>query len=80
MEDVKQLLTPLLSLLDGTHDVPFPKDKGKGNKFINFLMLKNLSMFSFEFVKKYKKKSQCLVNSPVVDFLHRIFKRLPENG
>lgn len=38
MEDVKQLLTPLLSLLDGTHDVPFPKDKGKGNKFINFLM------------------------------------------
>lgn len=52
MEDVKQLLTPLLSLLDGTHDVPFPKDKGKGNKFINFLMLKNLSMFSFQFVKK----------------------------
>ncbi|KAJ8303557.1 hypothetical protein KUTeg_019953 [Tegillarca granosa] len=31
MEDVKQLLTPLLGLLDGSHDVPFPKDKGKGN-------------------------------------------------
>ncbi|XP_060075349.1 inositol 1,4,5-trisphosphate receptor type 1-like [Ylistrum balloti] len=30
IDDVKQLLTPLLSLLDGTHDVPFPKDKGKG--------------------------------------------------
>jgi hypothetical protein len=30
MDDVKQLLTPLLSLLDGAHDVPFPKDKGKG--------------------------------------------------
>ncbi|KAK3085572.1 hypothetical protein FSP39_005468 [Pinctada imbricata] len=30
MDDVKQLLTPLLSLLDGTHDVPYPKDKGKG--------------------------------------------------
>lgn len=31
MDDVKQLLTPLLSLLDGAHDVPFPKDKAKGN-------------------------------------------------
>lgn len=31
MDDVKQLLTPLLSLLDGGHDVPFPKDKAKGN-------------------------------------------------
>ncbi|XP_071176008.1 inositol 1,4,5-trisphosphate-gated calcium channel ITPR2-like isoform X12 [Mytilus edulis] len=30
MDDVKQLLTPLLSLLDGGHDVPFPKDKAKG--------------------------------------------------
>ena len=30
IDDVKQLLTPLLSLLDGTHDVPFHKDKGKG--------------------------------------------------
>lgn len=80
MEDVKQLLTPLLSLLDGTHDVPFPKDKGKGNKFINFLMLKKFVNVQFPICKKVKKKSQCLVNSPVVDFLHRIFKRLPENG
>ena len=30
IDDVKHLLTPLLSLLDGRHDVPFPKDKSKG--------------------------------------------------
>ncbi|XP_064599288.1 inositol 1,4,5-trisphosphate receptor type 1-like [Liolophura sinensis] len=30
MEDVRQLLGPLLNLLDGRNDVPFPKDKGKG--------------------------------------------------
>ncbi|CAL1526674.1 unnamed protein product [Lymnaea stagnalis] len=30
VEDVRKLLPPLLSLLDGRHDVPFPKDKGKG--------------------------------------------------
>ncbi|XP_052817063.1 inositol 1,4,5-trisphosphate receptor type 3-like isoform X2 [Mya arenaria] len=30
IDDVRTLLTPLLSLLDGRHDVPFPKDKGKG--------------------------------------------------
>lgn len=79
MEDVKQLLTPLLSLLDGTHDVPFPKDKGKGNKFSN-VPLKKIVDVQFPICKKVLKKSQCLVNSPVVDFLHRIFKRLPENG
>lgn len=28
----------LLSFLDGIYDVLFFKDKGKGNKFINFLM------------------------------------------
>lgn len=51
MEDVKQLLTPLLSLLDGTHDVPFPKDKGKGND-LNYQinLLKNLSMIDFQFL------------------------------
>lgn len=60
MEDVKQLLTPLLSLLDGTHDVPFPKDKGKGND-INYQinLLKNLSMINFQFVK-IKLHLQCL--------------------
>ena len=30
LDDVRKLLPPLLSLLDGRHDVPFPKDKGKG--------------------------------------------------
>ncbi|KAL4234550.1 hypothetical protein ACF0H5_006191 [Mactra antiquata] len=30
IDDVRHLLTPLLSLLDGQHDVPFPKDKSKG--------------------------------------------------
>ncbi|KAH3769464.1 hypothetical protein DPMN_170733 [Dreissena polymorpha] len=30
LDDVRRLLTPLLSQLDGRHDVPFPKDKGKG--------------------------------------------------
>ncbi|XP_050396213.1 inositol 1,4,5-trisphosphate receptor type 1 [Patella vulgata] len=30
LDDVRLLLPPLLSLLDGRHDVPFPKDKGKG--------------------------------------------------
>ena len=30
IDDVKHLLTPLLSLLDGRHDVPYPKDKSKG--------------------------------------------------
>ncbi|GFO23772.1 inositol 1,4,5-trisphosphate receptor type 3-like isoform x9 [Plakobranchus ocellatus] len=30
LEDVRMLLPPLLSLLDGRHDVPFPKDKLKG--------------------------------------------------
>ncbi|XP_055891550.1 inositol 1,4,5-trisphosphate receptor type 1-like isoform X4 [Biomphalaria glabrata] len=29
-EDVGQLLPPMLSLLDGRHDFPFPKDKDKG--------------------------------------------------
>ncbi|KAK0061845.1 inositol 1 4 5-trisphosphate receptor type 2, partial [Biomphalaria pfeifferi] len=30
VEDIRKLLPPLLSLLDGRHDVPFPKDKEKG--------------------------------------------------
>ena len=30
LDDVRHLLTPLLSQLDGRHDVPFPKDKSKG--------------------------------------------------
>ncbi|PVD21456.1 hypothetical protein C0Q70_19629 [Pomacea canaliculata] len=30
LDDVRKLLPPLLSLLDGRHDVPFPKDKSKG--------------------------------------------------
>ncbi|XP_076449737.1 inositol 1,4,5-trisphosphate-gated calcium channel ITPR1-like isoform X2 [Babylonia areolata] len=30
LDDVRKLLPPLLSLLDGRHDVPYPKDKGKG--------------------------------------------------
>ncbi|XP_071092410.1 inositol 1,4,5-trisphosphate-gated calcium channel ITPR3-like isoform X4 [Haliotis cracherodii] len=30
LEDVLQLLPPLLNLLDGRHDFPFPKDKEKG--------------------------------------------------
>lgn len=58
MEDVKQLLTPLLSLLDGTHDVPFPKDKGKGNKFINKFSnvpLKKIVDVQFPICKKVKK-------------------------
>ncbi|BFZ19741.1 hypothetical protein BsWGS_22780 [Bradybaena similaris] len=29
-EDVSQLLPPMLSLLDGRHDFPFPKDRDKG--------------------------------------------------
>lgn len=29
-EDVQQLLPPMLSLLDGRKDFPFPKDKDKG--------------------------------------------------
>ena len=29
-EDVQNLLPPLLNLLDGRHDFPFPKDKDKG--------------------------------------------------
>ena len=29
-EDVQQLLPPMLSLLDGRKDMPFPKDKDKG--------------------------------------------------
>ena len=32
LEDVRNLLPPLLSLLDGRHDVPFPKDKSKGEE------------------------------------------------
>ena len=30
LDDVRKLLPPLLSLLDGRQDVPFVKDKGKG--------------------------------------------------
>ncbi|XP_053402419.1 inositol 1,4,5-trisphosphate receptor type 1-like isoform X7 [Mercenaria mercenaria] len=30
IDDVRHLLQPLLSQLDGRHDVPFPKDKSKG--------------------------------------------------
>ena len=32
LDDVRKLLPPLLSLLDGRHDVPFPKDKSKGRE------------------------------------------------
>lgn len=85
MEDVKQLLTPLLSLLDGTHDVPFPKDKGKGND-LNYQinLLKNLSMIDFQFVN-IKLHLQSLSYSSAFllilqDLLFRIFKRFPENG
>ncbi|XP_046366515.2 inositol 1,4,5-trisphosphate receptor type 3-like isoform X5 [Haliotis rufescens] len=33
LDDVRKLLPPLLSLLDGRHDVPFPKDKDKGKGY-----------------------------------------------
>ena len=40
-EDVKNLLPPLLNLLDGRHDYPYPKEKDKdkkekGNKRYNY--------------------------------------------
>lgn len=37
VEDVRKLLPPLLSLLDGQHDLPFPKDKLKGKELMNVL-------------------------------------------
>ncbi|XP_064627454.1 inositol 1,4,5-trisphosphate receptor type 1-like isoform X9 [Lineus longissimus] len=40
VEDVKDLLRPLLSLLDGRHDVPFPKDKDKGKGGVTAGVLK----------------------------------------
>ena len=33
-EDAQQLLPPLLSLLDGRKDLPFPKDREKGEQKI----------------------------------------------
>ncbi|XP_062618413.1 inositol 1,4,5-trisphosphate receptor type 1-like [Saccostrea cucullata] len=73
MEDVKQLLTPLLSLLDGTHDVPFPKDKDRG---------KGYSKDSQKAVNQYRtsgrfeqsKEAEAVVNAKyqameVLDFL-----------
>jgi hypothetical protein len=53
MEDVKQLLTPLLSLLDGTHDVPFPKDKGKGSNCENGKIKSKISEFVLNDVEEY---------------------------
>nr|XP_019924346.2 inositol 1,4,5-trisphosphate receptor type 1 isoform X2 [Crassostrea gigas] len=71
MEDVKQLLTPLLSLLDGTHDVPFPKDKGKGySKDSQKTVNQYRSMGRFE----QSKEAEAVVNAKyqameVLDFL-----------
>ena len=43
LEDVRNLLPPLLSLLDGRHDVPFPKDKGKGSAEYPFVSIHGIS-------------------------------------
>lgn len=39
LDDVRHLLAPLLSQLDGRHDVPFPKDKSKGIRNNNMLFM-----------------------------------------
>nr|XP_022341732.1 inositol 1,4,5-trisphosphate receptor type 2-like isoform X5 [Crassostrea virginica] len=71
MEDVKQLLTPLLSLLDGTHDVPFPKDKGKGYSKDS---QKTVSQYRSTARFEQSKEAEAVVNAKyqameVLDFL-----------
>lgn len=43
-EDVENLLPPLLQLLDGRKDYPYPKDKDKGTDYKEFTII----MKSFE--------------------------------
>lgn len=37
-DDIKQLLGPLLDLLDGRNDKPYPRQTGKGCKYLTFLL------------------------------------------
>lgn len=38
-EDVENLLPPLLQLLDGRKDYPYPKDKDKGTDYKTFTII-----------------------------------------
>lgn len=38
-EDVENLLPPLLQLLDGRKDYPYPKDKDKGTDYKTFAII-----------------------------------------
>lgn len=40
-EDVQNLLPPLLNLLDGRHDFPYPRDKEKGTCIVVCLLVCN---------------------------------------
>ncbi|KAH9498183.1 hypothetical protein Btru_007903 [Bulinus truncatus] len=54
-EDVQQLLPPMLSLLDGRHDFPFPKDKDKG-----YSKDAMKQVLQFQLTDRYEKSTEML--------------------
>lgn len=64
MEDIKQLLDPLLSLLDGTNDLPHPNIKGR---YIYLSMLKIRVYHHPMFLGAQQSKEETLKNKlPII--------------